>query len=211
MAKKQKYYVVWVGKVPGVYLNWKECEAQISAFPGAKYKGFDTLEEAEKAYDSQFSSYISFAGTVEKKILKQPASAIIKDSISVDAACSGNPGIMEYRGVHTATGRQLFHQGPFPRGTNNIGEFLAIVHGLAYLQQHQKFTMPIYTDSATAISWIKAKKARTQLSPDLKSAALFDMISRAEDWLKNHTWKNPIIKWETNSWGEIPADFGRKS
>lgn len=46
MAEK-KYYVVKVGKVPGIYFNWPDCQAQVVGFPGAIYKGFKTLEEAE--------------------------------------------------------------------------------------------------------------------------------------------------------------------
>ena len=63
---------------------------------------------------------------------------IIKESIAVDAACSGNPGNMEYRGVYTKTKEQIFHQGPFPQGTNNIGEFLALVHGLAFFKKRRQ-------------------------------------------------------------------------
>ena len=53
---------------------------------------------------------------------------------AVDAACSGNPGPMEYQAIDLATGAQVFHFGPM-HGTNNIGEFLAIVHALALLDR----------------------------------------------------------------------------
>ncbi len=209
VAKKQKYYVVWAGKIPGIYLSWSECEAQILGFPGAKYKAFDTQSEAEQAYDQTFSHFLR--PIPKEQATKGKAKAhIIADSICVDAACSGNPGAMEYRGVQTATGRQLFHQGPFARGTNNIGEFLAIVHGLAYLKKIDKPLLPIYTDSATAIAWVRHKKARTLLETTPENEVLFSLIQRAESWLHAHTYKNPILKWETSSWGEIPADFGRK-
>jgi len=62
------------------------------------------------------------------------AGQFIIPSISVDAACAGNPGILEYQGVNTATKEVLFKRGPFPVGTVNLGEFLAIVHGLSYLK-----------------------------------------------------------------------------
>ena len=130
-------------------------------------------------------------------------------SISVDAASSGNPGKMEYRGVDTKSKKQLFIQGPFEEGTNNIGEFLAIVHGLAFLKKINSDKI-IYTDSRTAISWVKKKNCNTKLEPNEKNSALFELIDRAIIWLKNNTYKTPIVKWETKAWGEIPADFGRK-
>ena len=144
-----------------------------------------------------------------KKVALQPEQGnIIKESLAVDAACSGNPGAMEYRGVYVRTNEEVFHFGPM-FGTNNIGEFLAIVHGLALLKQ-KKLEMPIYSDSKTAISWVKNKKCKTLLPRNTQSEELFKLIERAENWLKNNTYKTKIHKWETKAWGEIPADFGRK-
>jgi ribonuclease HI len=136
--------------------------------------------------------------------------AIIWDSISVDAACSGNPGLMEYQGVDTKTKEKIFYQGPFLMGTNNIGEFLAIVHALALYKQKGFHNRPIYSDSVTAMGWVKKKKANTKLEQNAKTAKLYELILRAENWLKQNSYSNPIIKWETEDWGEIPADFGRK-
>ena len=131
------------------------------------------------------------------------------NSISVDAASSGNPGKMEYRGVDTKTKKQLFIQGPFEEGTNNIGEFLALVHGLALLKKNKSDRI-LYTDSRTAMSWVKKKKCNTKLERNKKNEALFELIERAVNWLKENTYATTIVKWETKAWGEIPADFGRK-
>ena len=129
--------------------------------------------------------------------------------MSVDAACSGNPGIMEYRGVDTSNGNELFRQGPFKMGTNNIGEFLALVHGLALF--HKKgLDLPIYTDSLTARKWVKDKAVKTKLPEIPETEPIFELIHRAIQWLKTHEYHNPILTWDTKSWGEIPADFGRK-
>ncbi len=213
MAKNVKYYVVWAGVKPGVYDNWKSCEAQVKGYPDARYKSFPTRKEAETAYKEASQDHIRPRSSIH---LKQSTSArsvsqqIIKESISVDAACSGNPGIMEYRGVYTNTKEELFHMGPFPEGTNNIGEFLAIVHALARLANQGDATTPIYSDSRTAQGWVKAGKARTKLAQNRRNHQLFELIERAEKWLKTHSWKNQVLKWETKQWGEIPADFGRK-
>jgi ribonuclease HI len=127
----------------------------------------------------------------------------------VDAASSGNPGRMEYRGVDTESQKQIFHKGPFENGTNNIGEFLALVHGLALLKQKNSNRI-IYTDSRTAISWVNKKQCNTKLARNADNAVMFQLVDRAVLWLKNNTYITTIVKWETKAWGEIPADFGRK-
>ena len=131
------------------------------------------------------------------------------DAVAVDAACSGNPGPMEYQGIDLATGQQLFHFGPI-HGTNNIGEFLAIVHALALLQKQGRSSTIIYSDSYNAILWVSKMRCKTKLERTPQTAPLVDIIARAERWLLTHKYPNPIMKWETKKWGEVPADFGRK-
>ncbi len=209
MPVKKKYYVVWEGAKPGIYESWTECQLQVKGYPNPKFKKFDSLAEAEAAYAGGPS--IAPRARPSRKPASGSSSSvqnIIRDSISVDAACSGNPGVMEYQGVDTQTKMQIFHQ-KFPLGTNNIGEFLAIVHALAMFHREGKDT-PIYTDSRNALAWLKHKKCKTTLVRNAKTEGLHQVIERAENWLKTHTWKNPILKWETEKWGEIPADFGRK-
>lgn len=206
MAKKH-YYVVWNGVEPGIYSSWKECEAQIKGVKQALYKSFDTLADAERAYSSSPYNYIG-SKNKEKKTPKELPSTVIKNALAVDAACSGNPGQMEYRGVYIATGEEIFHFGPM-YGTNNIGEFLAIVHGLALLKQ-KGIEVPIYSDSHNALLWVKQKKCKTKLPHDASSDELFGYIERAEKWLKQNSYTTKLLKWETSEWGEIPADFGRK-
>ena len=214
MAKNQKFYVVWVGAKPGIYTTWDSAKAQINGFPAAKYKAFATQQEAETAFKNSYTKYYDFSkktGDPSVSASKTVAnSSIIRESLCVDAACSGNPGLMEYRGVYQPTGEQIFHQGPFPEGTNNIGEFLALVHALAYLEKQGRPTMPIYSDSRTAISWVRQRKAKTKLEQTPRNKPIFDLLERALAWLNTHSYQNPILKWETDKWGEIPADFGRK-
>ncbi|CAA6798732.1 MAG: Ribonuclease HI-related protein 3 [uncultured Aureispira sp.] len=207
MAKKTKFYVVWEGNKTGIFKTWKECQKHIKGYSGAKYKSFGSMREAEDAFSGSYFDAIT--PTKKKQIDPSLAGIPVWKSIAVDAACSGNPGLMEYQGVDTSTGKRLFHLGPLQHGTNNVGEFLALVHGLAFLQQH-KSTLPIYTDSKIAMAWIKAKKCRTKLAKLPANTKLFELIARGEKWLKNNTFDTEILKWETKAWGEIPADFGRK-
>ncbi len=202
---KQKFYVVWDGWEPGIYDSWSTCKRMINNYPNAKYKSFKTKTEANQAYNEGFFNYKKSKQNLSSKALSE----INFNSISVDAASSGNPGKMEYRGVVTKTKAQLFHIGPFAQGTNNIGEFLALVHGLAFLQT-KKSNAAIYSDSKIAISWVKQKKCKTKLARNQKNQKLFDLITRAEQWLKKNTYNTQILKWNTKEWGEIPADFGRK-
>jgi len=204
---KSKYYVVWEGVEPGIYESWADCQLQIKGYPNAKYKSYKSRAEALQAYTGGYIKPDKKSKSIIQKDAYDPA--IIRASWSVDAACSGNPGVMEYQGVHTIDGSRIFHQ-KFPLGTNNIGEFLAIVHALALLKKSGDHTMPIYTDSRNALIWIKKKKAKTTLLRNAKTKMLHETIGRAENWLKQHTFKNPLLKWETKKWGEIPADFGRK-
>jgi len=206
MAKGSKFYVVWKGLKPGVYKTWDECKVQVEGYFGAQFKAFANQEQAEQAFQGNFKDFIE--PKVKKKVIYSNKS-IIHESICVDAACSGNPGIMEYRGVDMKTGKEIFKRGPYPEGTNNIGEFLAIVHGIAYLTK-ANLKKVIYTDSATAISWIKQQKVKTKLERNQKNSELFTIISRAENYLRNTPHNIELIKWETEEWGEIPADFGRK-
>lgn len=210
--KKKKYYTVWKGHNTGVFDSWDDCKAQIKDFQGAQYKSFATFDAAKKALKENYFDYVgknkgfkSELSDAQLKKIGQPN----YNSISVDAASSGNPGIMEYRGVETKSKKQLFIQGPFQEGTNNIGEFLAIVHGLAFLKKHDS-NLIMYTDSRTAMSWVRKKTCNTKLERNEKNKTLFELVDRAIDWLKNNTYKTVIVKWETKAWGEIPADFGRK-
>lgn len=235
----KKYYVVWQGRKPGIYDTWAECEAQVKGAAGARFKSFKTRMEAERAFEDPMEQSAVVpshpnaashsmgkskhaASSVRKAMqgLENPPSdrtdtvlplplEVTADAWAVDAACSGNPGPMEYRGVDLATGATVFHFGPV-HGTNNIGEFLAIVHALALLKQ-KGICKTIYTDSRNALLWLKARKCRTKLARTPRTEQLFQLIERAERWLHDNDYSDiPIRKWETHLWGEVPADFGRK-
>ena len=200
---KQKYYVVWKGNTPGVYNSWEKCQNEIKNIKGALFKSFGKIEEAKKAYKMGYDEHKKNSVTVH--VLDGPE----LNSISVDAASSGNPGIMEYQGVDTETKEVLFKMGPFNNATNNIGEFLALVHGIAILEKDLKKKI-IYSDSITAMSWVRKKRYQTKLSRNKENEEVFILVDRAILWLKENKYSAIIKKWETKNWGEIPADFGRK-
>lgn len=196
--------------MPGVYESWDECKKQVQSYPGAKYKAFSSREAAEDAFVSGPDHTKSKKKTKPSVPRSTAPDGTKEDGLTVDAACSGNPGLMEYRGVWLKDGVEEFRKGPFRKGTNNIGEFLAIVHGAALLQSRGDTKTPIYTDSRTALAWIRKKKANTTLKFNASNQRLKKLIERAESWLKKNDIPNPLKKWDTKNWGEIPADFGRK-
>ena len=200
--------MVWKGRKPGIFTSWAEAEQQVKGFAAAQYKSFESFKEAEAAYRSE---YAAFKGKPASHGKWRTASVKpILPSISVDAACNGSPGILEYRGVYTDSQQEIFLVGPFPDGTNNVGEFLAIVHALTWLQKHEK-QLPVYSDSRNAISWVYNGECKTQLKHTSRNAPLFAMIHSAENWLaENQLRDDAVRKWDTDLWGENPADFGRK-
>jgi len=211
---KNKYYVVWAGWDTGVFDSWEDAKQQITGFKGARYKSFDSQAAAIKAYRGDPDEYIS----VIRKIFTHPAAPvnydaipeIRQDALAVDGACAKNPGPMEYRCVRVATGEEVFHIGPLPDGTNNAGEYLALVHALAMLDKQGDHLTPVYSDSRTALSWLRRRGHKSTLKPTPANTRIFELLTRADKWVQTHEILNPVLKWDTDNWGEIPADFGRK-
>lgn len=213
---KKKFYVVWQGRHPGIYDDWEVCKKEIMGVKGAKYKGFPDQSSAEAAFRKGPEKYWGTGEVVAPTIhLSKLNEKPLSPAIAVDAACAGNPGKMEYQGVFVDFGVEpalksdLFKSPVFPNGTNNIGEFLAIVHALA-LQKQKGWNYPIYSDSVNAQLWVRQRKCKTKLQPNSKNGYLFELVARAEKWLNENPIDVPILKWKTEIWGEIPADFGRK-
>lgn len=210
----RKFYVVWDGRAPGIYDSWEEARLQIEGFPNACYRAYGSQEEATRAFRGdarqEMALYRQMAAR-KAEAVNYAAMNIRGDAIAVDGACSRNPGPMEYRGVSVGTGKEIFRVGPVANATNNIGEYLAIIHAAALLKQRGDFTTPIYSDSRTALAWIRAGHHRSKIVPNAGNARACDLLRRADAWLAaNGPIRNPLLKWDTENWGEIPADFGRK-
>lgn len=235
--KKSKWYVVWIGRAPGIYPSWDKCRPQIEGFPNAKFRAYETLSDARTAFEAGVPRHGASkavkaesplpptaktkSGTVNNSGTKQATSAKnskskvtatggpIVPSIAVDAACNMVSRVMEYRGVDIQTGKELFKMGPFAGATNNIGEFLAIVHAMGLLLKEGK-SVPVYSDSNTALTWVKNRRVKTTVVQSKENKKVFELIARAEAWLEANNKTFRLLKWETDKWGENPADFGRK-
>lgn len=221
MAQGKKYYVVFKGRNPGVYDDWGDALEQIEGFEGASFKSYTSSAEATAAYrksarrndGNDLGEFLAMAGNRNLPKAGQPDYMTIPevdlDAWAVDASCLGNPGRMEYQGVELMTGRTLFRIGPFDDATNNIGEFLAIVHAMALMTQQGRFHN-IYSDSVSGMAWARNRKIKTQLKPTDRNGKVFELMARAVTWLNTHQFPAKVLKWQTDKWGEIPADFGRK-
>ena len=222
---RHKWYVVWVGNEPGVYDNWADCQEQIMHFPGARYKSFATQDEAVEAYRGRPEDHLSLVRGMMQNAPKperlspggpvdySSIPGVRLDAVAVDGACSGNPGIMEYRAVRVMDGAEMFHIGGKKNliGTNTIAEYLAMIHLAATLAAQGDFTTPIYTDSRNTLSWLRKGHSTTSRQENERTAPTLRLLERADAWLAaNGPIRNPILKWPTELWGEIPADFGRK-
>lgn len=221
MSAQGKWYVVWDGVNPGIYPSWEECRLQVEGYPNARYKGFASKEEAIMAYRGNPLDYIGVLRSIVEHSAQAPKTGepvdysrfpeIRLDAIAVDGACSKNPGPTEYRCVHVGTGQQLFHNGPLQGGSNNIGEYLALVHALAMLERRGDTTTPVYSDSRTALAWLRHRSHNSKIVPTPDNREVMELLQRADRWLQAHPdIPNPVLKWDTERWGEIPADFGRK-
>lgn len=212
MAKKPKFYVVWKGRITGVFSSWEDCKAQTNGYDGAVFKSFESKALALAAYNSPSEDFVGKQKKIVHKLSEEELEIIgkpIEDAIAVDGAWDNTTGLVEYQGVYIKTGEVLFHIGPLEDGTINMVEFLAIVHALALCKQWH-WNVPIYSDSKTALTWIRDLQFRTNHPRSEKNKKLFDMLERADKWLNNNTFENELLKWETKAWGENPADFSRK-
>lgn len=210
----RKFYVVWKGYSPGIYDSWEECKLQVSGFPGAEYKAYDSQEAATKAFRGDYAEEIQLLKAIanhnNETVNYEAIPEIIKDSIAVDGACSKNPGPMEYRCVDVMTGAQIFHMGPLDDGTNNVAEYLALIHALAFLKKTDNNHTVVYSDSRTAMSWLRNRGHKSTLARTPNNARIFELLERADRWIQTNVSYNRVIKWDTEHWGEIPADFNRK-
>jgi ribonuclease HI len=209
---KNKFYVVWHGHEPGIYNSWAKCRAAIRGVSNARYKGFSTREAAERALGEGSAEHWG-TGKHVSRLSEQALARVgqpLAPSICVDAGCDAPVGVMEYRGVQMPDRSIVFAHKPIQQATNNMGEFLALVHALGFLKK-QQLDWPVYSDSVTALAWLNRRNVRSKaMAEGRTSPQADDLVRRALDWLGSNEFANPILKWQTEAWGEIPADYGRK-
>ncbi|MCY9861130.1 ribonuclease H family protein [Vibrio coralliirubri] len=212
---KKNHYVVWVGRTTGVFDNWADTQAQISGFSGALFKGFTTLDEATAAFDAGYANAISTPSKLStaSKVKGKPASLVgipTHECITVDGAFSGSSKKMEYQCVMNLSREIIFRSKPFVGGSNNIAEFLALIGAIRYRESIKRPDLDIYSDSKTALAWVRDKQLNTTIDINTLDPVIQGRISSALQYIQTNPQPQNLKKWDTASWGEIPADFGRK-
>lgn len=159
MAKK--FYTVKVGKKPGIYETWAECQSQISGFSGAIYKGFSTREEA-----------VAFLGNaVAKSECPETTPAIAY----VDGSYDSLTNSFSYGMVFFIDGRELhfserFSESDLSEMNNVAGEIKGAEAAIQYCLDNDISGVTIYHDYEGIARWCtgewKAKKEGTMAYAD---------------------------------------------
>ncbi|MFZ2209286.1 MAG: ribonuclease H family protein [Porticoccaceae bacterium] len=154
----KKYYVVWVGKVPGIYTSWPVAERQIKGFPGAKFKSFPTLALAEEAYALGKPATVRKPASPRAKVAATGERSIAAIEIYCDGACDPNPGKAGTGiAVYKNSALDALWYGLYnPAGTNNMAELLGLQHSLVFAKRwiESGQTVAILCDSKYAIECV---------------------------------------------------------
>lgn len=126
------------------------------------------------------------------------------EGIAVDAAHSTKNLVTEFQAIDLKTGKRIFYKN-LGNQTVNIGEFLGVIEAVKYIIENDYEPRVVYSDSVTAITWFNNKKtASKKKNKELQKAEIFlKAFCHDVDSIK-------VLHWDNNSWGETPADFGRK-
>ncbi len=200
----QKYYVVWHGRESGIFKDWPSCKRQIEHFPGARYKSFKTMQEAEDAFRGSpgtTSTNPQRVATFKKAPgVKTYSAAEIKQiqvdtKIYTDGGCEPNPGkagsgLAVYRNEQLA---ELWYGLYNPKGTNNTAELNALHQALNIAGQELKDqrSVVIFCDSKYAIQCITQwaagwqKKGWKKAGGEIKNLALIQEMFALYQRLKN--------------------------
>lgn len=177
MAKK--YYVVWQGRVPGIYSDWNSCKNQVDKFAGARYKSFPTLTEAEQAFKgvsnatgaSSNASKSAGLNTTKKPASGATPNGVIKTytaaeisklpmevKIFTDGGCEPNPGqagsgMAVYRNEQIT---ELYYGLYTPMGTNNTAELNGLHQALLMAKAESDLgkSVAVFCDSKYSIQCV---------------------------------------------------------
>lgn len=206
MASK-KYYAIASGRIPGIYDTWPAAQAQVTGYPGARFKGFSTRAEAEAWIQNPACSY-----SPEKPLAKAPRPSSSGTSpksgevtIYTDGGARYNPGPGGYGIVQIYNGERKELSGGYQLTTNNRMELMGCIVALRELEHRDK-PVTLYSDSSYVVNgivkgwaknwqqrgWIKSDQ-KPAINPDLwaELLALVQELSVTFKWVKGHA-GNPM-------------------
>jgi ribonuclease HI len=198
MGKPKKYYAVARGRNPGIFTAWfgpGGAEGQIRRYPGARYKGFPSIEEARKWMESQAET----AASAKKKGSSKAGSDTAPDGpgdttgkilVYTDGGCRGNPGAGGYgAGLHDGEERTELARG-FRLTTNNRMELLACIVALEALKTPSDVVL--HSDSRYVVNgmskgWAKKWRANNWMRTKQDAAGNADLWAKMLDLGDCHT------------------------
>lgn len=156
---KQKYYAVRKGRAPGIYQSWEACAAQVTGYPGAVYKSFESRDQAERFLRAGGAAPSSSntkprGAPVVRRVAATRVEPVAAEAAPVvgtgfrlytDGGCLVNPGPGGYAVVLVIDSKRKELSGGFRRTTNNRMELMACIVGLEAVRT--RTAMTIYTDS----------------------------------------------------------------
>ena len=211
MSKKKKYYAVARGRMPGIYDEWygpRGAEVQIRGFPGARYKGFISLEEAKTWLDKLLEDrFLKKAPDRQadppgsrKKSANRPLPQKEKTvTIYTDGGCLNNPGPGGYGAVIIDGEKRREFSGGVRLTTNNRMELTACIVALKAIPP--KSSVILYSDSKYVVDsitkgwakkWRKNNWMRTKDDPAANPDLWDELLHLAEinyvqfKWVKGH-------------------------
>jgi len=131
----------------------------------------------------------------------------VRDSIPTDGYFHG---VVEWQAVDLVSGQTIHASRPYEYGNINLAEFIAIVDALSLLHANGNTSTPVYSDSLTAIAWVKNRKMKTRHPRTGNAYRIMGLADASMDWLLDTKPMNPVRFWDNVLWGENPADYGRK-
>lgn len=132
-----------------------------------------------------------------------------------DASYLSNTKLLEFRVVNIETGQELYRNSfADTLHTTNIGEFFGLVRGIKiHIDSNLALDYPIFSDSQVAIGWVNGLYVNSKNLRKPENRLFFPFVEKGLEYLRKITKAKkmpPVLKWRTDIWGEIPADFDRK-
>lgn len=179
MAKK--YYAVRIGKTPGIYFTWDDCKAVTDGYPGAKYKSFTSLEEAEAFVKGEAESNSDERENLQMKILGDTTD---KNYAFVDGSYNVATGVYGYGGFLISQGQKYVLQGSgneeeMASMRNVAGEILGSMAAIEKAMELGLKKIDVYYDYMGIEKWATGEWKRNKTG----TMAYYEFIQSIKDKL----------------------------
>ncbi len=146
-----KYYAVQAGRSTGVFLTWAECQKQVTGFPGAVFKSFPTIEEAE-AFVKGAAPIINKTETEILRVEKDALIAYVDGSFHVETG-EYSYGMVLLTGEEELTFFEKYNNEELASMRNVAGEIKGAEAAMKYAVQQEYKKLYIYHDYEGIAKW----------------------------------------------------------